>query len=91
MNIDEQIPLEDFLISLERRGRRPTTVAVWRNSLCRFFKFVQSEGVFSVHVPVELLIAFRETLSAQGLQDATISRHESRVLAFYIWLMNKED
>jgi site-specific recombinase XerD len=94
MNLDERImiPLEGFLASLERRGCRPATVAAWRNSLRRFFEFVQSEGVFNArNVPMELFFAFRGALSAQGLQDAAVSRHENRVIQFYIWLVKKED
>jgi len=90
MELNEPIPLEDFLASLERRGYRPATVAAWRGSLRRFFEFVQSEGVFSVRVPMELFFAFRGTLSAQGVRDAAICRHENRVIKFYIWLVNKE-
>jgi len=93
MNLDERImiPLEGFLASLEQRGYRPATVAVWRNSLRRFFEFVQSEGVFNArNVPMELFFAFRGAISAQGLRDAVISRHENRVIKFYIWLVNKE-
>jgi hypothetical protein len=40
---------------------------------------------------MELFFAFRGALSAQGLQDAAVSRHENRVIQFYIWLVKKED
>ena len=85
-----RILLEGFLASLERRGYRPATVAAWRGSLCRFFEFVQSAGVFSVRVPMELFFSFGRELSAQGLPEAAVCRHETRVIKFYIWLVNKE-
>lgn len=91
MNLDEQIPLERFLASLEQRGERPDTVADWRNSLERFTEFIESEGVFDLrNVPMELFLDFRRALSTQGIRDAEISRHEDRVIQFYIWLMKEE-
>jgi site-specific recombinase XerD len=86
-----RIPLEGFLASLERRGYRPATVAAWRGSLRRFFGFVQSAGVSGVRVPMELFFSFGRELSAQGLPDAAICRHENRVIKFYIWLVKKEN
>jgi site-specific recombinase XerD len=93
MNLDEriQIPVESFLASLEETGRSPATVTAWRGSLHRFFEFVQREGVFNARdVSMELFFAFRKALSAQGVRDVSISRHEYRVIKFYQWLIKKE-
>lgn len=90
MERSEQIPLEDFLASLERRGFRPATVAAWRGSLRRFFEFTRSAGVSGVRVPMELFFSFGRELSAQRLAEAAVCRHENRVIKFYIWLVNSK-
>lgn len=90
LNEQIQIPLEDFLASLERRGFRPATVAAWRGSLRRFFEFTRNAGVPGVRVPMELFFSFGRELSAQGLAEAAVCRHENRVIKFYIWLVKKE-
>ena len=84
-----EILLEHFLGSLEEMGYRPATVSAWRGSLRRFFEFVQSQGVNSVHVPLELCLSFGKTLSKQGLREEAVTRHENRMIAFYIWFIKR--
>jgi len=91
MPLNEPTAQERFLTSLEQRGESPATVAAWRNSLGWFFEFIESEGFFDVRkVPLDLFLNFRGALSAQGVRDAAISRHEDRVIQFYIWRMKEE-
>ena len=80
--------MDAFLDSLSRKGLRPATIAKYRQSLHRFFAFARENGVRDVrYANTGLFLLYCRTRIAQAINRHTVSRDESRILAFYTWLL----
>ena len=92
MCLNNQITIycERFLVTLQRKGRRPSTVAAWRRSLHRFYRYAQTQGVSNArYVPLVVLFAYKRAAKRDGCSVAAIREDINRLFEFVRWIIKQ--
>ena len=92
MCLNNQITIycERFLVTLQRKGRRPSTVAAWRRSLYRFYRYAQTQGVRDArYVHIDVLFAYQRAAERDGYNVAAIREDINRLFEFVRWIIKQ--